>query len=111
MSDIFVEVLRLCVAAGLVKVDLLAIDGTKMGADAALDQNRTARWIRDEIASMLADARDTDQAEDQQPGLYACWTTPGMGLGSPGSDSCGGTGVGSEGDIQLAGGHRVRFHE
>ena len=71
MSDIFVEVLRLCVAAGLVKVDLLAVDGTKMGADAALDQNRTARWIREEIASMLADARDTDQAEDQQPGLYA----------------------------------------
>jgi hypothetical protein len=64
-------VLRLCAAAGLVTVGTVAIDGTKIGSDAALDQNRGAEWIRREVAAILADARQSDQTEHDQPGLYA----------------------------------------
>jgi transposase len=71
IEGVFVEVLRLCAAAGLVTVGTVAIDGTKIGSDAALDQNRGAEWIRREVAAILADARQTDQTEHDQPGLYA----------------------------------------
>ena len=62
----FVSVLRVAAAAGLVSVGLIAIDGTKMGANAALDKNRSAEWIRNEVAAILAEAAETDVTEDAQ---------------------------------------------
>ena len=53
IEAVFVDVLRLCAAAGLVSVGTIAIDGTKIGADAALDANRTGEWIRGEVQRML----------------------------------------------------------
>jgi hypothetical protein len=70
IEAVFVDVLRLCAAAGLVSVGTIAIDGTKMGADAALDKNRGAEWIRAEVERILAEALATDAAEDDQPGLF-----------------------------------------
>lgn len=69
IEAVFVDVLRLCAAAGLVSVERVAIDGTKIGADAALDQNRGAGWIRTEVARMVAEAIATDTAEDASQGL------------------------------------------
>lgn len=69
IEAVFIDVLRLCAAAGLVSVDRIAVDGTKMGTDAALDQNREAEWIRAEVARMVADAITTDAAEDAEQGL------------------------------------------
>jgi transposase len=40
IESVFVDVLRLCAAAGLVSVGVIALDGTKMGTDAALDPDR-----------------------------------------------------------------------
>ena len=40
----------------------MAIDGTKIGSDAALDMNRSATWIRAEIDKILAEAATTDAA-------------------------------------------------
>ena len=40
-EDLFVEVLRLCHEAGLVKLGVVALDGTKVAADAALATNRS----------------------------------------------------------------------
>jgi hypothetical protein len=71
IGDIFVQVLRLCAAAGLLSVGTVAIDGTKIGSDAALDHNRSAGWIRREVAKILAEARTTDAADSDQPGLFA----------------------------------------
>ncbi len=71
MHEVFVQVLRLCAAAGLASVGTLAIDGTKIGSDAALDRNRSAGWIRDRVTTILAEARTADQAVDGQPGLLA----------------------------------------
>jgi Transposase DDE domain/Transposase domain (DUF772) len=69
IEAVFFEVLRLCAAAGLVSVERVAIDGTKMAAAAALDQNRGAGWIRAEVARMVAEAIATDQVEDTQVGV------------------------------------------
>lgn len=69
IEDTFVQVLRLCAQAGLVQVGVIAIDGTKMAANAALDQNRSAEHIRVEMARILAEARTTDAEEDAQAAL------------------------------------------
>lgn len=73
IENVFVDVLRLCAAAGLTSVGMIAIDGTKMGTDAALDANRgraaieadLAR-IRREVATILTEAQAADVAEDTQ---------------------------------------------
>ena len=41
-EGLFVDGLRLCAAAGLVDLSVVALDGTKMAADASLDRNRDA---------------------------------------------------------------------
>lgn len=76
IDEVFVEVLRLCSAAGLLTVGTIAIDGTKIGSDAALDQNRSATWIRHEVEQILSEARQVDQDEDHQPGLFAVDVLP-----------------------------------
>jgi transposase len=73
----FVEVLRLCAAAGLVTVGTIAIDGTKMAADAAIDQNRQAEWIRDQVARIVAEAAAVDAAEDGQEEMFGWGDLPG----------------------------------
>ena len=54
LAGLFVEGLRLCAAAGLADLSVVALDGTKMAADAALDRNRDGAWIRAEVAELLA---------------------------------------------------------
>ena len=70
IEAVFVDVLRLCAAAGLVSLGTIAIDGTKVGADAALDKNRGAEWTRAEVETILAEAATADAAEDTRPGLF-----------------------------------------
>jgi len=60
----FIDVLRLCAAAGLVSLGTIAVDGTKMAANAALDRNRGAEWIRGQVRAIVAEASATDAAED-----------------------------------------------
>jgi transposase len=62
LAGLFVSGLRLCAAAGLVDLSVVALDGTKMAADAALDRNRDAAWIRREVARLLAATSDPDRA-------------------------------------------------
>ena len=58
LAGLFVSGLRLCAAAGLADLSAVALDGTKMAADAALDQNRGGAWIRCEVAKLLAATAD-----------------------------------------------------
>ena len=67
MQALFVEVLKLCREAGLLRLGVVALDGTKIKANAALDANRTARSLAEEVAAMFAEAEAVDAAED---GLY-----------------------------------------
>lgn len=61
---LFAEVLKLCHAAGLVRLGVVALDGTKVKANAALAANRTAKSLEAEVASMVSEAEATDAAED-----------------------------------------------
>jgi hypothetical protein len=64
LEGLFVEVLRLCAEAGLVKLGVVALDGTKIKASAALSANRTADALEQEVKKMLAEAQEADAAED-----------------------------------------------
>jgi transposase len=68
MREVFLAVLRLCHEAGLVRLGLVALDGTKVGANAALDANRIASRIDEQVTRMLAEAEATDAQEDGQFG-------------------------------------------
>jgi transposase len=54
LEGLFVEGVRLCAAAGLADPSVLALDGTKIAADASLSKNRDAGWIAQEIAALMA---------------------------------------------------------
>ncbi len=68
--DLFAQVLALCAAQGMVKVGSVAIDGTKIAANASRGANRTTDWVREQAEQMAADivaeAAATDAAEDAQ---------------------------------------------
>ena len=61
---LFVEVLKLCHAAGLVRLGVVALDGSKIKANAALSANRTARSLEAEVTAMVSEADAVDAAED-----------------------------------------------
>jgi transposase len=65
IAELFGQVLGLCVQAGLVDAGLVAVDGTKMGANASAWSNRTRRQLAEEI---LGEAEQVDAAEDEQFG-------------------------------------------
>jgi transposase len=65
LAELFNEVLRLCDRAGLVKPGLVAIDGTRLAGSANSDCTREFEQIALEI---LAEVRDTDEAEDREHG-------------------------------------------
>ena len=62
LADLFASVLRLCARAGLVGSGVVAIDGTKVLANANRDQNVDYERIAREI---LEEAKATDAAEDE----------------------------------------------
>jgi transposase len=68
LKGLFTDILRLCQEAGLVKVGLVALDGTKVAADAALEANRTYESIRAEVETMLNEAESKDIEEDRLHG-------------------------------------------
>jgi transposase len=54
LESLFVDGVRLCAAAGLADLSVVALDGTKIAADASLARNRDADWIRRQIAGLIA---------------------------------------------------------
>ena len=62
LAGLFGEVLKLCRAAGMVNVGLIAVDGTKVHASASNMANRDYRQIAIEI---LAEAARIDREEDE----------------------------------------------
>jgi transposase len=65
IENLFTEALKLCAKAGLVKIGLVALDGTKIKANAALESNRTYDHIESEVKRMLAEAEAKDAEEDK----------------------------------------------
>jgi len=65
LAGLFGEVLALCAEAGLVEIGVVAVDGTKVHANASQHATRTYEEIAREI---LAEADAVDAAEDEQFG-------------------------------------------
>jgi len=64
-EGLFIDILRLCVEAKLVKVGVVALDGTKVKANAALAANRTYVGIESEVKKIMAEAEARDAEEDR----------------------------------------------
>jgi transposase len=62
LSGLFTSVLSLCKKAGLVEVGVIAIDGTKVSANASMDANQSYERI---VREILAEAAETDRREDE----------------------------------------------
>src|SRR5205085_5148804 len=62
-KQVFADILRLCAAAGLASLGTVAIDGTKIEANAAMSANRQAETIRAEVERILKEAEATDAKE------------------------------------------------
>jgi transposase len=75
LSHLFVQVLRLCEKAGLVRLGHVALDGTKLRANAskhkAMSYGRMEEKIQEleaQVEELLAKAEAADQAEDAEHG-------------------------------------------
>ena len=75
LAGLFLQALQLCEKAGLVKLGHVAIDGTKMKANAskhkAMSYDRMSekeKQLREEVEKLLAQAAQTDAAEDVRYG-------------------------------------------
>lgn len=72
MVGLFVSGLRLCAAAGMIDLSWVAVDGTKMEANAALRANRDADWIRAQVEAAMAATKAAEEAEGcAGPGVIA----------------------------------------
>ena len=72
LMGLFTQVLSLCKRQGLVKLGAVALDGTKVKANAALERNRTHEKLMKEkeeldalVAGLLREADAVDEAEDR----------------------------------------------
>jgi hypothetical protein len=68
LAGFLVASLRLCAEAGLVRLGTVALDGTKVAANAAGKANRTLAKLEEEVAEILRQAAEVDQAEDRVHG-------------------------------------------
>lgn len=75
LGELFVQVLKLCQAAGLVRLGHVALDGTKIQANASLHKamsygrmRESERRLKAEIAAWFAKAEAADTSEDKEHG-------------------------------------------
>jgi len=72
LSSLFIQVLELCEEAGMVKLGVVALDGTKMKANASMDKNRKHKKLTEEeerlekiVKEMFEQAENIDDEEDR----------------------------------------------
>lgn len=75
LAGLFLQALRLCEKAGLVKLGNVAIDGTKILANASTRRSATHQKLRERerywetaVERLLAEAQQTDEQEDRRFG-------------------------------------------
>ena len=75
LSGLFVQVLRLCQQMGMVKLGVVALDGTKLKANASKHKamsigrmNQVEQELAKKVQDLLAQAEQTDIAEDHKHG-------------------------------------------
>jgi transposase len=65
LAGLFSDVLVLCARAGLVDVGTVAVDGTKLSANASVDANRSYESIRADVERYFRESAEIDAAEDE----------------------------------------------
>jgi transposase len=72
LEDLFIQVLLLCDEAGLVKLGTVALDGTKVKANASLQNSKKyetlckeEEQVREKVREMFRNAEQTDEEEDR----------------------------------------------
>jgi transposase len=65
ISDLFFDVLALCQQAGMINVGTVAVDSTKLAANASAGQNRTFDGLRAEARRIVGEAIENDRREDE----------------------------------------------
>lgn len=72
IAGLFAQVLSLCADAGMIRVGVVAVDGTKIAADASgaknMSEDRLERACAEEARRILDEAKAIDAAEDEQFG-------------------------------------------
>src|ERR1019366_7160945 len=75
VDELFLQVLKLCQKAGMVKLGHVALDGTKMKANASKHKamsygrmKKTEAHLQAEVAEFLRRAEEIDEAEDAEYG-------------------------------------------
>lgn len=75
LVPLFVQVLRLCQKAGLVKLGHVSLDGTKVRANASKHKamsytrmEKSAKELEEEVVRLLAEAQEVDEQEDNRYG-------------------------------------------
>jgi transposase len=76
LEAVFVRVLEMCRDAGLIRLGLVVLDGTKVKANASLEANRSATTIDEQVSGMVAEADSADQREDRLFGPEGRETLP-----------------------------------
>ena len=73
LPELYVEVVRLCASLGMVGLGHIAIDGTKLRANASLRQSRDRNGlekeiecIKEQMRQMIKAAAKIDEIEDQK---------------------------------------------
>jgi transposase len=65
ISDLFFDVLALCQRAGMINVGTVAVDSTKLAANASAAQNRSFDGLRAEAQRIVGEAIENDRREDE----------------------------------------------
>ena len=65
ISDLFFDVLALCQQAGMINVGTVAVDSTKLAANASAAQNRTYDGLRAGAQRIVGEAIKNDRREDE----------------------------------------------
>jgi transposase len=65
MEALFGKVLELCAEAGMVKVGVVAVDGTKIEASASKGANRSRSQLEELARKILEEAEEVDRREDE----------------------------------------------
>jgi transposase len=61
---LFTQVLLVAAEAGLARLGTVAIDGTKIAANASIDANRGQEWLDGQVRQILAEAERADAVEE-----------------------------------------------
>jgi transposase len=111
LAGLLIQSLKLCAAAGMVRLGLVALDGTKIEANAAAAANRTHAKLTEQVAELLEQAAQADRAEDAEHGtargdeLPRALATPGRAAGpvAAGQGPAGGPGGRTPAALRAAG--------